>query len=409
MKDKKVQFTNDVIIIGQQPWDIEIGSNCKNIALELSKSCRVLYVNSPLDRITLYRTKNEAPTQRRLNVIKHKEDGLIKIQENLWNFYPDCMVESINWIGNDFLFDLANKVNNYRFARSIKKALEKLGFSNFILFNDNEMFKGFYLKQYLRPYLSLYYSRDYMVAVDYWKKHGEKLEPELIALNDICVANSTFLAEYCAKYNPNSYYVGQGCDFDVFVKASKNEVPVDLTTLNRPLIGYVGALQSIRLDIEIIEFIAKSRPEWSIVLVGPEDDVFKSSSLHELSNVIFTGIKPISQLPGYIASFDVCINPQLVNEVTIGNYPRKIDEYLAMGKPVVATETKAMETFESEVFLAKNKEDYIRLIEKALNENSPTLENKRINFALEHTWENSVSLIYQAVHSVQQKLLAKQV
>jgi len=406
MKDNNLPFTNDVIIIGQQPWDIDLGSNCKNIALELSKHSRVLYVNSPLDRITLYRTKNEARTQRRLNVIKNKEDGLVKIQDNLWNFYPDCMVESINWIGNDFLFDLANKINNYRFANSIKKALQTLGFTNFILFNDNEMFKGFYLKKYLKPDLSIYYSRDYMIAVDYWKKHGEKLEPELIELNDLCVANSTFLAAYCRKYNPNSYDVGQGCDFDIFVKDANKALPEDMLTIKKPIIGYVGALQSIRLDIEIIAHIAKSRPDWSIVLVGPEDDTFIASDLHQFDNVIFTGRKPMETLPDYIHSFDVCINPQLVNEVTIGNYPRKIDEYLAMGKPVVATETKAMETFAEAVYLAKSKEDYVILIEKAIRENSAELEDSRTQFALEHTWENSVAEIYRAVSLTQQNILA---
>jgi hypothetical protein len=36
---------------------------------------------------------------------------------------------------------------------------------------------------------------------------------------------------------------------------------------------------------------------------------------------------------------------QLSNNLTIGNYPRKIDEYLAMGKPIVATSTKTMQMF----------------------------------------------------------------
>ncbi len=45
----------------------------------------------------------------------------------------------------------------------------------------------------------------------------------------------------------------------------------------------------------------------------------------------------MKELPGYIQHFDVCINPQKLNPITIGNYPLKVDEYLAMGKPVVAT------------------------------------------------------------------------
>ncbi|WP_158795385.1 glycosyltransferase [Pedobacter sp. L105] len=395
------QVNRDIIIIGQQPWDTEIGSNCKNIALEFSKTHRVIYVNSPLDRITLYRKKNDPGTQKRLNVIQKKETGLVKIQDNLWNYYPDCMVESINWIGNTFLFDLANQYNNAKFAKSVKKAIDILGFSQFILFNDNEMFKGFYLKKYLKPSLSIYYSRDYMVAVDYWKKHGETLEPKLIADSDICVANSNFLAAYCRKFNPNSFYVGQGCDLDIFVEDKSKAVPADLALVKRPLIGYVGALQSIRLDKDIIAHIAISRPDWSVVLVGPEDDLFKASDLHQFKNVIFTGIKAISDLPDYINAFDVCINPQLVNEVTIGNYPRKIDEYLAIGKPVVATATTAMETFSDFVYLAQTKEDYVLLIEKALNENSLKQQGQRREFALEHTWENSVAEIYKAIELVE--------
>jgi len=393
----------DIIVIGQQPWDTEIGSNCKNIALEFSKGNRVLYINSPLDRITLYRSKNDPKIRRRLDVIKGKEENLIPIQENLWNYYPDCVVESINWIGSTSLFNFINRRNNKKLAKSIDKAIKKLGFKDVILFNDNEMFKGFFLNEFLHPSISIYYSRDYMVAVDYWKKHGEVLEPKLIANNDLCVANSTFLAEYCRQFNPDSYYVGQGCDLDIFVEDKTKAAPAELRSINKPIIGYVGALQSIRLDIEMLAHIARSRPDWLIALVGPEDDIFKSSILHDIENILFTGIKPISELPDYINAFDVCINPQLVNQVTIGNYPRKIDEYLAIGKPVVATATKAMETFSDHVYLAESKEEYVTFIDQALKENNEALQAGRRSFALEHTWENSVAEIYKAINLTQNK------
>ncbi|WP_316839591.1 glycosyltransferase [Pedobacter gandavensis] len=393
----------DIVVIGQQPWDTEIGSNCKNIALEFSKHNRVLYINSPLDRITLYRNKQDAKIRKRLEVIQGKAENLIPIQDNLWNFYPDKMVESINWIGSTKVFSFLNLRNNKKLAGSIEKALKRLNFQDIILFNDNEMFKGFYLNKLLKPDLSIYYSRDYMVAVDYWKKHGEELEPKLIASNDLCVANSTFLADYCKQFNPHSYYVGQGCDLDIFVEDPEKQAPADIAALKGPVIGYVGALQSIRLDIEIISHLALSRPEWNIVLVGPEDEVFKNSVLHGIPNVLFTGIKPIADLPDYINAFDVCINPQLVNEVTIGNYPRKIDEYLAMGKPVVATATKAMETFSDFVYLAESKEDYVSMVALALENDSQELHTSRRGFALEHTWENSVAEIYNAIGLVQKE------
>src|SRR5690606_6001041 len=144
-------INKDIIIVGQQAWDTDIGSNCKNIALEMSKNNRVLYVNSPLDRITLLRNKIDPKVKKRVNIIRKKEDGLVQIKENLWNYYPDCLVESINWIDNQFLFKEFNKRNNNKLAHSIQKAINALDFENYILFNDNEIFKGFYLNKYLNP------------------------------------------------------------------------------------------------------------------------------------------------------------------------------------------------------------------------------------------------------------------
>lgn len=391
----------DIIIVGQQPWDVEIGSNCKNIALELSKHNRVLYVNSPLDRITLLRHKDLANVKKRLEVIKGKTNGLIHLQENLWNLYPDEIIESINWIKNQTAYNFLNKVNNKRFANSIKKAIKQLGFNDYVLFNDNDMFRSFYLKELLKPTLSIYYSRDFMLAVDYWKLHGTTMEPELIAKSDLCVANSTYLANYCGKYNRNSFYVGQGCDLDTFTGYNQQQTPPkDIMYIPNPVIGYVGALQSIRLDMEILRHIAKQRPHWSIVLVGPEDGEFQKSDLHSIPNIHFLGGKNPDLLPAYISSFDVCLNPQIVNQVTIGNYPRKIDEYLAMGKPVVATRTEAMSTFAGHVYLGDTKEDYVRLIDQALAENNEALKQERIRFAGTHTWTNNVGEIYAAIKKV---------
>ncbi len=389
----------DIVITGQQAWDVEIGSNCKNIALEFSKNHRVLYVNSPLDRISLLKNGDDPKIAKRRKVVYGKADGLEEVQRNLWVLYPDKMIESINWLP-EMLFDILNKRNNQLFAGSIARATKRLGFVDYVHFNDNDMFRSFFLKDLLKPRLSIYYSRDYMLAVDYWRKHGARLEPGLIAKSDLCVANSTYLANYCAKFNPHSFYVGQGCDLDIFMAGNQAPEPADVSTIARPRIGYVGALQSIRLDMELLEYIARSRPDWNIVLVGPEDHEFQQSSLHKLPNVTFTGSRNITDLPAYINAFDVCVNPQLLNEVTIGNYPRKIDEYLAVGKPVVATATDAMSVFADHVYLGKGKEDYVRLIDLALAENSDARTEARRSFSSSHTWENSVGEIYKAIGSV---------
>lgn len=390
----------DIVIVGQQPWDITIGSNCKNIALELSKNNRVLYVNSALDRVTLLRNRNQPPIEKRRNVIKGLENGLSPVSHHLWVLYPDVLIESINWIDSPVIFDFLNKRNNRLFAKSISNAISLLNFEDIILFNDNDMFKSFYLKEFLKPSVSIYYSRDFMLGVEYWKKHGERIEPHLIRKSDLCVANSTYLSDYCLRYNPKSYYIGQGCELDLFDPTESFMAIGAIELLKGLKIGYVGALQSIRLDIELISHIAEQRPDWNIILVGPEDETFRESHLHKIPNIHFLGPQKPEDLPAYMQSFDVCINPQLINQVTIGNYPRKIDEYLAMGKPVVATKTPAVSIFDDTVYLAADKYEFELAIETAMNEDSADKSKQRIAFAHSHSWENSVGELYNAINKV---------
>jgi glycosyltransferase involved in cell wall biosynthesis len=390
----------DIVIVGQQPWDVTIGSNCKDIAIELTRHNRVLYVNSALDRITLLKRRSETEVIKRREIIKGTQNGLVTVMDNLWTLYPDVLIESVNWINNFRIFDVLNKRNNKLFARSISKALSTLGFKDIILFNDNDMFKSFYLQEFLKPSLSIYYSRDFMLAVDYWKKHGEKIEPELIRKSTLCVANSTYLRDYCKQYNLNSFYIGQGCELGLFRNPGQLAAVDAIEKLSGPKIGYVGALQSIRLDIELISHIALSKPEWNVILVGPEDEIFKESVLHTIPNVHFLGAQKPEDLPQYINSFDVCINPQLVNQVTIGNYPRKIDEYLAMGKPVVATRTQAVTIFEEAVYLAHDQESFVELIAKGLSENNLEKSRFRKEVAESHSWENCIGELYKAINQV---------
>jgi len=203
------------------------------------------------------------------------------------------------------------------------------------------------------------------------------------------------------QFNPHSYMVGQGCDVSLFNDVERIILPADdMTGFTRPVIGYVGSMMSRRLDIQLIAGIAKERPDWTIVLVGPEDDVFKSSVLHSIANIHFLGMRDATVLPRYIKGFDVCMNPQLINDATRGNYPRKIDEYLAMGKPTVATATEAMDYFKEYTYLATDKEGYIRIIEQALAEDSPEKQKQRREYATSHTWENNVQEIYRCIEKV---------
>lgn len=393
----------DIIIVGLQPWDIEIGSNCKNIAAVMARSNRVLYVNRALDRISAFREKNDPKTIVRKQSIAGQAPDLRNITPNLWTLDPRTLLESINWIPFAGLFDRFNRINNRRLADAINDAAARLGFRDPLLFIDNDFFRAFYLPEMLDGISgTIYYIRDNLTSQPYFRRHGVRLEHALMAKSTLVAANSSWLASYGRRHNPSSFDIGQGCDFSWMENGNGSSNPL-LQDSGKPVVGYVGALIASRLDIRLMETLAAKHSEWQFVLVGPEDEAFRQSSLHAMTNVLFTGNRPAAELPSWIQSFDVCINPQLVNPMTIGNYPRKIDEYLAFGKPVVATATEAMNMFAPYVYLSRNADEYAAAIGKGLAENDTEMPARRRSFALSHTWENSLAALERALDSVTHK------
>jgi len=386
----------DFIVIGLPSWDLPIATTRKYTAMEISKKNRVLFVNLPETRLTYLKHKNDPAVQKRKRILEGKEPDLEQVSSSMWVLYPKMVSESINWIPSNYAFYLLNYLNERQFGARIKDAIHTLGFHNYIILNDNSMLTGYHLKEMLNPSLYIYLLRDAVTLVPYHRKHGVWMEPKLIAKSDLIVTNSSYFGNYARQHNANSHTIGQGCDVSMYSdKDGTLPIPDDVKEIPGPIIGYTGALTSIRLDPGILEFVAKNRPEWNLVLVGPEDDVFKASTLHNLPNVYFLGRKAPETLPGYVKSFDVAINPQLHNPITDVNYPLKIDEYLAMGKPVVATKTAFMDYFKDHTYLASDNNEWIKYIQQALEENTPEWIARRKALAAEHTWENFVGKIYR--------------
>jgi glycosyltransferase involved in cell wall biosynthesis len=103
-------------------------------------------------------------------------------------------------------------------------------------------------------------------------------------------------------------------------------------------LGYIGALAPW-LDFDALADLARARPQWEIVLVGPvllgvEDRV---KTLTALPNVFHLPAVSYDKLPGVLAQFTVGLIPFRYNELTRGVNPNKMYEYLASGLPVVTT------------------------------------------------------------------------
>jgi len=393
----------DFIITGLQSWDIPIGSNAIDIAKEMSLENRVLYVNTPLDIMTIFRNKPTPETTRRLDVYRKGKDPLRQISESLWVLDFPFWIWSVNGLPDGSLFDYFNKQNNKKIFNYVRKVAEELQFKDFIHFIDNDIYRSLHSREILNPALSVYYRRDNLLAIDFWKKHAPRLEPILIAKSDLVVANSPQLAAFARKYNSQSYDVGQGVDLSAYDLSLEFKTPAEFDSIPKPRIGYIGDITSLRLDAGLIYELAKSKPDYSFVMIGRVDKIFTSHEMNSLKNVYFLGSVAKNLVPAYMSALQVCLNPQLLNELTIGNYPRKVDEYLALGKPVIATKTDTMELFREHSYLCSSVAEYQEAVEKALSEDSMENANGRIAFAQSHSWKNNVNNIFKYIEQVQTK------
>jgi glycosyltransferase involved in cell wall biosynthesis len=387
----------DFVITGLQSWDIPIGSNASDIAKEISVNNRVLYVNPALDLMILYRNEQKLDIQHRIEVYKKKKPTLRKLSNTLWILDFPFIVWSVNGLPDGAIFDFFNKWNNRKIFRHVNKIAGELGFKDIIHLIDNDIYRSFYSKEYLNSSLSVYYRRDNLQAFSWWKRHAGRLEPEIIRKSDVVVCNSPQLADFAREFNPKSYYVGQGVDLSAYNPDAVYPLPKELEGIPEPRIGYIGDINSLRLDPDLLYELAKSKPDYSFVMIGREDTVFMEHQLHTLKNVFFPGSVPKNRVAEYMSALNVCLNPQKLNEITIGNYPRKVDEYLAMGKPVIATKTDTMEMFREHTYLCTDLKEYGEAVEKALADTGKDSSMQRVLFARSHSWENNVNNIYKYI------------
>lgn len=387
------------IITSLQPWDIEIGSTIKNTSLEISKKNLVLYISTPLDINSRFKgNKESAAYHHRMEVIKGKKSPIRQINSNMWVLDCPFTLLSINTLPTS-LFNYFNRINNKRIGNWIVKQATMLGFKDYIHLIDTDIFRSRYLKEYIHPVVSIYYRRDYIIGEAYWRKHGPQSERELAASADIVLANSTHFAAELRAYNPNTYPIETGVNLELYDTSKSYKTPIDIQNITHPIIGYMGTINSTRLNGDLLYELAVQRPQYSFVFTGPEDEGFQAHKLHTLENTHFLGKKNVKELPAYIQTYDVCINPQMVNNITDGNYPLKIDEYLAMGKPTVATSTHTMrDIFAAHTHLANNLEEWLKAIDTAVSESdNKALEQERVAFAHTHSWGHSVEKIYSII------------
>lgn len=217
-------------------------------------------------------------------------------------------------------------------------------------------------------------------------------EPKLAARANANFVVSNALRDRFLPINKHTYKVPNGVQIDHFTDAARPQpLPLDLTGIKRPIIGFIGTITPL-VDIELIEAVARARPQWSILIVGPLQAKIVAPNL---DNVYFLGKKPYSQLPAYLGAFDVCILPWNKSRAAIGANPAKLFQYLASGKPVVTVDLPEIAPYSEVVYISEDTERFIRNIELALEEDDGTMRQRRIAIAEANTWDHRTETLIQ--------------
>jgi glycosyltransferase involved in cell wall biosynthesis len=221
-------------------------------------------------------------------------------------------------------------------------------------------------------------------------------EAAILEQSDLVFTFCSQLVEHCRKWNDNVHIVPAGVDMDAFpakeinhndgehssavFTSTKLAVEQTFQSLPRPVIGYVGGLHKL-VDYDLLVEMARERPQWSWVFVGPVQA--EVGDLAKLPNIYLLGQKSHRDLVHYIRHFDVCLIPYLNNSSTATALPLKLNEYLAVGKPIVSTDLPTVLDFNLKhkilITSASKPEYFLQAIEQALclHDDEDTIARRR--------------------------------
>jgi len=161
-------------------------------------------------------------------------------------------------------------------------------------------------------------------------------ERDLMASADAMFTGGFSLFEAKRHLHPNVHPFPSSVDVAHFGQARTHAVqPADQRAIPRPRIGFCGVIDE-RMNCDLLRDVAAAHPEWHFVLIGPVVKI-DETTLPRGANLHYLGMKPYSDLPAYLAGWDVGFLPFAKNAATRFISPTKTPEYLAAGCPVVST------------------------------------------------------------------------
>ena len=374
----------DIVCFSLSRWDAPISSPATSLAKELSKNNRVFYIEHPYSYKD-YVTEGKSSRQY--------TDGNVRV-------ITPPLVYPINFLPEGKLYNTLSAINQSILVKTLRRLLKEHHIKEYVFINFFDPFFLRSLPQHIKPARFIYQCMDDLSQVSYTAKHGVRLENEIISNANITLCTSRELTRIKSNISDKVHFHPNAADVELF-KTAATEVltrPSGMYFDDKKIIGFTGSIE-YRTDFELLYKIAKYHYDKIVYLIGPvAGDEHIKRGLTKLRNVIFAGAKSLNELPAYLQYFDCCMIPYKVNKLTASIYPLKINEYLAAGKPVVSTNFSAdIASFRNYIYIGDTHEEFIDLIDKAIEENVINKKIARMEAANANSWEKRVEEFWEII------------
>jgi UDP-galactopyranose mutase len=265
--------------------------------------------------------------------------------------------------------------------------------------------------KHFSPIASIYDCMDELSAFKGAHSSLADFEQELFRRVDLVFTGGQSLYEAKRNYHPAVHSFPSSIDVSHFGAARTITVePKDQAGIPQPRLGFFGVIDE-RFDIELLDAVARRRPDWHFVMIGPIVKIHPNT-LPKHSNIHYMGPRKYEELPAYLAGWDIALLLFARNESTRFISPTKTPEYLAAGKPVISTSIKDVIRPYGElnlVRIADSPTEFIRAAQDFMTKGQKDgewlkrVDNFLADISWDKTWAQMSDLINQAIDTKQKE------
>ena len=257
--------------------------------------------------------------------------------------------------------------------------------------------------EHFNPVASIYDCMDELSAFKGSHSQLPALEKQLFRCVDLVFTGGQSLYEAKCNQHTSVHAFPSSIDASHFGKArTAVQDPEDQASIPHPRLGFFGVIDE-RFDAELLEQVASRRPDWNFIMIGPIVKI-DPASLPSHPNIHYLGAKKYSELPEYLAGWDIALLLFARNESTRFISPTKTPEYLAAGKPVISTSITDVIRPYGElklVEIADTADEFIQAAEKILSNPSRSEWLARVDtFLKDVSWDKTWSQMSALIDSV---------